>query len=165
MKCRMCSIDIPKARTDMGYTVCVNCSTEEKKLGHIIYPHKTGAYIQVVDKDTHDNLNRLDRRGYKARTAKQYKEFKIEEIEEPKPIRKYTDTSNIVHTPYDDALDMVMDYYDEWGYEPTLKYLRYMNSSGDIPLATRVKIQDIVTDRYLKPTSRALFRKFNKQIA
>ena len=75
----MCSKPFPKARSDMGYTICTSCSTEEKKVGHIIYPHKTGAYIQVVDKETHDNLNRLDRRGYKSRTAKQYKEFSVEE--------------------------------------------------------------------------------------
>ncbi len=163
MKCSMCSVDIPQGRIDMGYTICTNCSTEEKKVGHIIYPHKTGAYIQVVDKKTHENLNRLDRRGYKPKTARHYKEFKVEE-EKPRPIRKPQDTSSIVHTSYDDALDKVMSYYEEWGYEPTLKYLRQLNSSGDIPLSTRVKIQDIVTDRYLQPTPRALARKFNKGV-
>ncbi len=40
-----------------------------------------------------------------------------------------------------------------------------MNSSGDIPLSTRVKIQNIITDKYLEPSPRALFRKFNKNIA
>jgi hypothetical protein len=58
-----------------------------------------------------------------------------------------------------------MSYYNEWGYEQTLEYLRQMNSSGDIPLSTRVKIQDIITDRYITPTPRALIRRFNKQIA
>ena len=163
MNCSMCSTEIPQGRLDMGYTICTNCSTEEKKVGHIIYPHKTGAYIQVVDKKTHENLNRLDRRGYKPKTARHYKEFKVEE-EKPRPIRKPQDTSSIVHTSYNDALDKVMSYYEEWGYEPTLKYLRQLNSSGDIPLSTRVKIQDIVTDRYLQPTPRALTRKFNKGV-
>ena len=163
MKCKLCSDNIPTARIDMGYTICVDCSTEEKKVGHIIYPHKTGAYIQVVDKETHDNLNRLDRRGTSKKTAKHYKEFKVEEIEEPKPIRKFDNTSSIVHTPYDEALNKVMSYYDEWGYEPTLKYLRKLNSSGDIPLRVRVKIQDIITDRYLTPSPRTLIRRFNKQ--
>ena len=163
MNCSMCSTEIPQGRLDMGYTICTNCSTEEKKVGHIIYPHKTGAYIQVVDKKTHENLNRLDRRGYKPKTARHYKEFKVEE-EKPRPIRKPQDTSSIVHTSYNDALDKVMSYYEEWGYEPTLKYLRQLNSSGDIPLSTRVKIQDIVTDRYLQPTPRALARKFNKGV-
>ena len=61
MECSRCDRDIPQARVDEGYTICVNCSTEEKKVGHIIYPHKTGAYIQVMDKDTHKELNKLDK--------------------------------------------------------------------------------------------------------
>ena len=162
MNCSLCNIDIPQERMDMGYTsICVNCSTEEKKLGHIIYPHKTGAYILVVDRETHENLNRLDRRGYKSRTAKHYKEFTIDKVDKPKSVKFRR--CNKVYTPYDTALDMVMSYYNEWGYEKTLQYLRHMNSSGDIPLATRVKIQDIITDRYLTPTPRALIRRFNKQ--
>ena len=114
-KCSRCNVEMDDARVDMGYTICVLCSTEEKKVGHIIYPHKTGAYIQVVDKDTHANLNRLDRRGSSKKTARHYKEFKVNEVEEPKPIRR-EDTSSIVHTPYDKAYQQVMDYYDEWGY-------------------------------------------------
>ena len=171
MRCKLCSNLIPTVRTEMGYTVCVTCSTEEKKLGHIIYPHKTGAYIQVVDKETHDNLNRLDRRGYKSRTAKHYKKFVVSKKNEDsdktaqRSCYRSSFTDNIIHISYNDALDRVMSYYDEWGYDRALQYLRQMNSSGDIPLAIRVKIQDVVTDRYLTPTPRALVRKFNKQIA
>ena len=29
---------------------------EEKKVGHVIYPHKTGAFVQVVSKSTQENL-------------------------------------------------------------------------------------------------------------
>ena len=94
MNCSRCNTVIPKGRIDMGYTICTNCSTEDKVSCHTIYPHKTGGYI-----------------------------------------------------------------------EPTLKYLRVLNSSGDIPLLTRVKLQDIITDRYLQPSPRALQRKFNKQMA
>ena len=65
-------------------------------------------------------------------------------------------------TTYDTALKQVLDYYDEWGYEPTLQYLRQLNSSGDIPLMTRGKIQDVITDKYLEPSPRALTRHFNK---
>jgi hypothetical protein len=164
MKCSRCSNKIPTARTDMGYTICVDCSTEEKKVGHIIYPHKTGAYIQVVDKETHANLNRLDRRGSSKKTAKHYKDITISE---PKPQRKYVSNyvNKIKHLSYDETLDKVMSYYEEWGYERTLQYLRQLNSSGDIPLSLRVKIQDLVTDRYLQPSPRALSRKFNKQMS
>ena len=163
-KCSMCNTEMDNARVDMGYTICINCSTEEKVSCHTIYPHKTGGYIQVVSKKDSENLNRLDRRGYSGvKKAKNYKPFTVDKVEEPKPIKQYK--CNKTYTSYDDALEMVMDYYDEWGYKPTLTYLRNLNSSGTIPLITRVKIQDIVTDRYLEPSPRALIRKFNKQIA
>ena len=161
MKCSLCSTTIPTARIDMGYTICTDCSTEEKVSCHTIYPHKTGGYIQVVTKEQSENLNRLDRRGVGGiRKARHYKEFSVEEN---KPVTYSNPKCNKVYTSYSDALDMVNTYYDEWGYEPTLKYLRNLNSSGTIPLLTRVKIQDIITDRYLTPTPRALIRRFNKQ--
>ena len=171
MNCSMCSKDMPKGRSEMGYTICVDCSTEEKVSCHTIYPHKTGGYIQVVSKEQSENLNRLGRRGYSGiKTAKNYKSVIKKKSEDSdktaEVVRNRTSSSdNIVHTPYDTALDMVNKYYEEWGYERTLQYLRDLNSSGDIPLMTRVKIQDVITERYLQPTPRALFRKYNKQIA
>jgi|TARA_Y100000361_G_scaffold132256_1_gene129598 phage terminase large subunit GpA-like protein len=162
MNCSLCDIDVPQERIDEGYTICVKCSTEEKVSCHTIYPHKTGGYIQVVSKEQSKNLNRLDRRGTSMKTARHYKEFKVDTIDEPKPIKRYR--CNKTYTSFDTALKMVMDYYDEWGYEPTLKYLRGLNSSGEIPLMTRVRIQNMVTDMYLTPTPRALIRKFNRRI-
>ncbi len=162
IQCTMCSDKMPSQRLQMGYTICVKCSTEEKVSCHTIYPHKTGGYIQVVSKEQSKNLNRLDRRGSSQKTAKHYKEYSIEPMKEPKQYNFRPCTKE--YTPYNDALEMVNQYYDKWGYKPTLKYLRKLNSSGTIPLLTRVKIQDIITDRYLEPTPRALQRKFNKQI-
>ena len=144
MNCSRCNNVIPKARYRMGYTICILCSTEDKVSCHTIYPHKTGGYIQVVSKEQSDNLNRLDRRGSSIKTAKRYEEFSIDTITEPIPFKNRK--CNKTYTSYDTALKQVLDYYDEWGYEPTLTYLRQMNSSGDIPLVTRVKIQDIITE-------------------
>ena len=162
IQCSMCSNEMPSQRLDMGYTICVNCSTEEKVSCHTIYPHKTGGYIQVVSKQESENLNRLDRRGTSQKTAKHYKAFEIDTIDEPKPYKHRPCTKQ--YTSFNTALKQVMDYYDEWGYERTLEYLRGLNSSGEIPLMTRVRIQDIVTDIYLTPTPRALQRHFNKQL-
>ena len=170
MNCSRCDTTIPQARIDMGYTICTTCSTEEKVSCHTIYPHKTGGYIQVVSKETSENLNRLDRRGYSGmKKAKNYKSIikkKSEDLDKTAKVVRHRSSSlnSIVHTPYDKALDMVNKYYDEWGYQPTLKYLRQLNSSGEIPLMTRVKIQDIITDRYLEPTPRALVRRFNNHV-
>lgn len=170
MKCSRCDTVVPQGRIDMGYTICTNCSTEEKVSCHTIYPHKTGGYIQVVSKEQSDNLNRLDRRGTSVKTARHYKniiEKKNKDSDKTAEVRRYriSSSDNIVHTPYDEALDKVMSYYEEWGYERTLEYLRQLNSGGDIPLSIRVKLQDTITDRYLQPSSRTLMRKFNKQIA
>ena len=160
-KCKKCEVTLSDERIHLGYTVCLDCSSTEKYSSHTIYPHKTGGYIQVVSKQQSSNLNRLDRRGTSQKTAKHYKEYSIEPMEEPKQYNFRPCTKQ--YTSYEDALEMVNKYYDEWGYKPTLKYLRKLNSSGTIPLLTRVKIQDIITDRYLEPTPRALVRKFNKQ--
>ena len=161
IQCSMCSDEMPSQRLQMGYTICVNCSTEEKVSCHTIYPHKTGGYIQVVSKEQSDNLNRLDRRGTSMKSAPKYKPFTIEPKQEPKPYKHRPCTKE--YTTYDDALQMVNDYYEHWGYKPTIKYLRKLNSSGTIPLMTRIKIQDIITDRYLEPSPRALTRHFNNR--
>ena len=160
LQCSRCDDTMPSGRLDMGYTICTKCSTEEKVSCHTIYPHKTGGYIQVVSKEQSDNLNRLDRRGTGVKSAPKYKPFTVNTIDTPTPLknRKCTKT----YTTYDTALKQVLDYYYEWGYEPTLRFLRQMNSSGDIPLMTRVKIQDVITDKYLEPSPRALTRHFNK---
>ena len=161
LKCSMCSDEMPSGRLEMGYTICVKCSTEEKVSCHTIYPHKTGGYIQVVSKEQSANLNRLDRRGTGVKSAPKYKPFTIEPKQEPKQYKHRPCTKE--YTTYDDALQMVNDYYNEWGYKPTIKYLRKLNSSGTIPLMTRIKIQDIITNRYLEPSPRALTRHFNNR--
>jgi hypothetical protein len=161
MKCSRCDIVVPRGRIDMGYTICIECSTEEKVSCHTIYPHKTGGYIQVVSKEQSERMNKLDRRGSSAKSSKHYKEFVVKERE---PVKVRVSRCTKVYTTYNTALKQVLDYYDEWGYEPTLQYLRKLNSGGDIPLMTRVKIQDMVTGIYLTPTPRALIRKFNKGV-
>tara|TARA_R110001606_G_C15176050_1_gene628740 strand:+ start:309 stop:794 length:486 start_codon:yes stop_codon:yes gene_type:complete len=161
MKCSRCDIVVPRGRIDMGYTICIECSTEEKVSCHTIYPHKTGGYIQVVSKEQSERMNKLDRRGSSAKSSKHYKEFVVKERE---PVKVRVSKCNKVYTTYNTALKQVLDYYDEWGYTPTLSYIRQMNSSGDIPLMTRVKIQNVITDKYLEPSPRTLIRKFNKQI-
>jgi len=160
--CSRCDVKVPKARIDMGYTICVKCSTEEKKMGHVIYPHKTGGYVQVVDSETYQDLNRIDRRGYKSKGPRQYKDFVVKEkpMEERKSLN--SGVSRIKHLSYDNAFSKVMNYYEDWGYDRTIKYLRELSSSGKIPLRFRVTLQNKVVDRCMKPTPRALIRKYSE---
>ena len=161
-KCSLCSTDIPKARVELGYTICTDCSTEEKVSCHTIYPHKTGGYIQVVSKEQSQRLNRLDRRGTSVKSAKHYKPFVVEKKEEPKEYKSRKCTK--VYTDYETTLNKANEYYEEWGYQRTIDMIRGMNSSGEIPLMTRMKVQDIITERYLNPTPRALARKMKRGV-
>ena len=58
-----CNHNIPQARLDLGYTVCVECSTEEK-LGCIdTIHHKTGNTIQVMSREDAEKANKLTKRA------------------------------------------------------------------------------------------------------
>jgi len=163
--CKKCDVNIPKARSEMGYDVCVNCSTEQKKVGHVIYPHKTGAYIQVMDRETRDNLDRLDRRGITSKTSRHYKTIvkKSKDLDKTAKVVRNRPSSldNIKLIPNDKLLKMIMDYYEDRGYHPTIEYLKKLNRNGDIALKQRAEIQDLIVERYLKPSPRALQRKYS----
>ena len=163
--CKKCDVNIPKARSEMGYDVCVNCSTEQKKVGHVIYPHKTGAYIQVMDRETRDNLDRLDRRGVTSKTSRHYKTIvkKSKDLDKTAKVvrNRISSLDNIKLIPNDQLLKMIMDYYEDRGYHPTIEYLKELNRNGDIALKQRAEIQDLVVERYLEPSPRALQRRFN----
>ena len=162
IECSGCGSTMNPERFEMGFKVCVKCSTEEKKMGHVIYPHKTGGYVQVVDSETYQDLNRIDRRGYKGKGPRQYKDFVVKEkpIEERKSLNG--GVCRIKHLSYDNAFSQVMNYYEDWGYDRTIKYLRELSSSGKIPLRFRVTLQNKVVDRCMKPTPRALIRKYSE---
>ena len=167
IQCKKCDVNIPKARSEMGYDVCVNCSTEQKKVGHVIYPHKTGAYIQVMDRETRDNLDRLDRRGITSKTSRHYKTIVKKKSKDSdktaESIKNRTSSiDNIKLIPNDKLLKMIMDYYEDRGYHPTIEYLKELNRNGDIALKQRAEIQDLVVERYLEPSPRALQRRFNE---
>ena len=58
-----CNHNIPQARLDLGYKVCIDCSTVEK-LGCIdTINHKTGNTIQVMSREDAEKANKLTRRA------------------------------------------------------------------------------------------------------
>jgi len=58
-----CKHNIPKARLDLGYTECVECSTVEK-LGCIdTINHKTGNTIQVMSRHDANQASKLTKRA------------------------------------------------------------------------------------------------------
>jgi hypothetical protein len=71
--CSECGEPIPKARLEAmpNTTLCVPCKValgdEPPKLGHMVFNHKTGGVCEIVSPQTLNEINRLDRRGYKHR--------------------------------------------------------------------------------------------------
>lgn len=63
MKCNKCKAEIPQKRIDLGYTVCVNCSTTESYGCVDIVYHKTGNTVQPMDKSSAEQINKLSRRS------------------------------------------------------------------------------------------------------
>ena len=51
--CKKCQSQYPQARADLGYSICLDCSTEEKWSAVPVTYHKTGNTIEVV-KDPDD---------------------------------------------------------------------------------------------------------------
>lgn len=62
MNCK-CGKEIPKKRVELGFSYCVDCSTEEQKEALDIVFHKTGNTIEVVDKDSAKAIKKLSKRN------------------------------------------------------------------------------------------------------
>ena len=64
-QCLKCLGPIPQGRIDLGYKVCVNCSTTQSYSCIAITNHKTGNNIQIVDQATADAFRKAtQRKGY-----------------------------------------------------------------------------------------------------
>ena len=62
-ECKKCNVRMDDQRIHLGYTECPSCSETEKYSAHVVYPHKTGAFVQPVTKTASNNLKRMDRRS------------------------------------------------------------------------------------------------------
>ena len=65
MKCIKCENIIPKGRVNLGYKVCVQCSTVEQYGCAPVINHKTGNSIQIMSSQDAARIAKLTRRkGY-----------------------------------------------------------------------------------------------------
>lgn len=70
VKCNKCETDMPKARFDLGYKSCLNCSSTEKYGCVHISNHKTGNEIQILPAEIAAKANRYaERNNYGVLTA------------------------------------------------------------------------------------------------
>ena len=50
-------------RVKLGLKECIECSDTQRYSSHVVYPHKTGGYIQPVSEEQSNHLKKLDRRS------------------------------------------------------------------------------------------------------
>ena len=163
IECSGCGSTMNPERFEMGFKVCVKCSTEEKKMGHVIYPHKTGGYVQPVSSTKKKHLDSIDRRsssGVKPakgimkdaswdRWLKQYWHDKYN----PKPERKKVvwKSPKITYISMSKAESMVRKHYDDWGYHPTLDYCKELFLNDKISMVMKNQLTNMITDQQMLP--------------
>ena len=139
---------MPDERIHLGYKECVECSSVEPYSAHVVYPHKTGAFVQPVSQETKKNLDRLDRRavkvGGKMSAPTNLKEWTMPEPKpkvEPKPQRKvYYNQVN-----FNDSFKQCIDTYKQKGYAVTLNYLKQLFKKNRITMMTKNQLVNTLT--------------------
>jgi len=61
--CSKCESSLDSRRVKLGLKECIECSDTQRYSSHVVYPHKTGGYIQPVSEEQSNHLKKLDRRS------------------------------------------------------------------------------------------------------
>jgi len=139
--CSKCDVTMPDERVYLGYRECVECSSVEPYSAHVVYPHKTGAYVQPVSSETKKNLDRLDRRAVKVGGKMSAPNVKEWTMPEPKPQRKVYYN----HTSFSDSFKQCIDTYKRKGYVVTLNYLKQLFKRNRITMMTKNQLVNTLT--------------------
>ncbi len=148
--CIKCDATMPDERVYLGYQECVKCSSVEPYSAHVVYPHKTGAYVQPVSSSVKKDLQRLDRRavkvGGKMSAPTNLKEWKMPEPKpqpKPKPRRRQELYTNQVN--FNDSFKQTIDTYKQKGYVVTLNYLKQLFRKNRITMTTKNQLVNVLT--------------------
>ena len=145
--CSKCDTKIADERFHLGYKECVECSSTEPYSAHVVYPHKTGAYVQPVSSETKKNLDRLDRRAVKVGGKMSAPNVKEWTMPEPKvikePIRQQEVHYN--HQTFSQCFKGCVDTYINKGYWVTLSHLKKLFKQNKITMLTKNKLVDYLT--------------------
>ena len=151
--CKSCGQFIQNDRIHLGYKECTKCSKVESYSAHVVYPHKTGGYVQPVTKETKESLQGLDRRSVKTgkvgkstsswdRWLKQFEENKSK----PKPVRKLHSTQTFNYLLLEDATNQVMDVYENLGYYKAVDKINELYSDEKISLMMKSKLNNEIVE-------------------
>ena len=157
--CTKCGKFLPNARIKDNMRVCVRCSTVEPYAANIVYPHKTGAYVQPVTKEQKENIQRLDRRSVKTkktakggssswdRWLKKYNEQKSRVSYSGNTSAFQADAVGSIPSTRskNDIKAEVLSIYRCKGYYAAIDYVNGLYSKDDITLMTKSSINNDLT--------------------
>ena len=161
-KCSLCECDLPKERVHLGYKECLECSDTEKYSAHVVYPHKTGAFVQPVSETASKNLKRMDRRSVGGnRTAKGIyadnswdrwlKDYEAGKFEPKKTIGPKGKPLKSKSKPYQLVIWGCINYYMDNGYFPALDYVKELYKDDKITMMTKTRIVNDITNLQTLP--------------
>ena len=148
--CVKCDATMPDERIHLGYRECVECSSVEPYSAHVVYPHKTGAFVQPVSSETKKSLDRLDRRavkvGGKMSAPTNVKEWSMPEPK-PQPKSKPTRRQQLYtnQVSFNDSFKQTIDTYKRKGYVVTLNYLKQLFKKNRITMQTKNNLVNTLT--------------------
>ena len=162
MDCTECDKKIDDYRYHLGYKVCVKCSDTEKYAAHVVYPHKTGAFVQPVSKTASKNLKKIDRRSTgTTRTAKGIyadnswdrwlKDYEAGKFEPKKTIGPKGKPLKSKSKPYQLVIWGCINYYMDNGYFPALDYVKELYKDDKITMMTKTRIVNDITNLQTLP--------------
>jgi len=150
--CSKCDDLIPDERVHLGYRECVKCSSVEPYSAHVVYPHKTGSFVQPVSKQTKKNLQRLDRRADNSNGrigVSKVKEFKMPEPKpQPKPIQRES-VKSFSHQSFSQCFKGCVDTYIKMGYTRTSNHIKNLFRKDKISLITKTEMTNFLTTIHL----------------
>ena len=170
-KCSVCECDLPKERIHLGYKDCLECSDTEKYASHVVYPHKTGGYIQPMSSEQANDMKRLDRRSTggerkaKGIVADKSWDRWLKNYYNPKPKKKKyvpPPAPNFNFLDFNVALDKVMGQFDSHGYYSACEFTQSLYSNDQISLMVKSKLINELTEWQSMSVGQ---RKFQKKLA
>ena len=150
--CVKCDATMPDERVHLGYQECVECSSVEPYSAHVVYPHKTGAFVQPVSSSVKKDLQRLDRRAVKVGgkiNAPKAREWKMPEPKpQPQPQPKQ---QKIIRNQvnFNDSFKQTIDTYKQKGYMVTVNYLKQLYRKRKITLMTKTQLVNTLTSIHM----------------
>ena len=145
--CSKCDTTMPDERIHLGYRECVGCSSVEPYSAHVVYPHKTGAFVQPVSSSIKKDLDRLDRRAVKVGGKMSAPNVKEWTMPEPKPIKEPTPQQKVYYnqTNFSNSFKQCIDTYKQKGYVVTLNYLKQLFKRNRITMMTKNQLVNTLT--------------------